>query len=190
MTGKAAIFEAMPTGDAQRIWDGGPDAYGNPPERAVSDGSGLPCRHCVQMIADGKPYLIIAYRPFESITPYAETGPVFLHADPCQRAESSGELPQSLDSPSYLVRGYSDDQRIVYGTGSVVARVDVSRYAGALFANPAVAFVDVRSASNNCFQCRILADDQMDIMPGQAARAGIKPGAQISVPYRHKAQCT
>ena len=26
MTGKAVIFEAMPTGDAQRIWDGGPEA--------------------------------------------------------------------------------------------------------------------------------------------------------------------
>ena len=68
MTGRAVIFEAMPTGDAQRICDGGPDAYGNPPERAVSDGSALACRHCLQMIADGKPYLIIAYRPFASIT--------------------------------------------------------------------------------------------------------------------------
>src|SRR5688572_26743355 len=79
-------FLAMPTAEARGYQRGGPDAYGNPPERGISDGSGLPCRHCLRHIAVGEPYLTLAHRPFPKTQPYAETGPIFLHADECERA--------------------------------------------------------------------------------------------------------
>ena len=52
---------------------GGPDAYGMPPERRISDGDGVPCRHCLRTVAAGKDYLVLAYRPFPEFQPYAET---------------------------------------------------------------------------------------------------------------------
>ncbi len=57
-----------------------------PPERRTSNGVGVPCRHCLRNVEAGRDYLILAYRPFPALQPYAETGPIFLHAEPCERA--------------------------------------------------------------------------------------------------------
>jgi len=56
---------------------GGVDAYGNPAECSISDGTGNPCRHCLNDIPKGTEMLICAARPFPDPQPYAETGPIF-----------------------------------------------------------------------------------------------------------------
>ncbi|MCK4869033.1 MAG: DUF1203 domain-containing protein, partial [Alphaproteobacteria bacterium] len=78
-------FIAMPSETARGFREGGPDAHDQPPERHVSDGSGVPCRHCLADVTEGEPFLILAWRPFPGPQPYAETGPVFLHAVGCER---------------------------------------------------------------------------------------------------------
>jgi hypothetical protein len=44
---------AKPTQEAEALRAGAPDADGRPAERAVSDGSGGICRHCLRMIPQG-----------------------------------------------------------------------------------------------------------------------------------------
>ncbi len=39
-------FVSMPTGEALAFRAGATDANGQAPERHVSDGDGVPCRHC------------------------------------------------------------------------------------------------------------------------------------------------
>lgn len=148
-------FSAMPTEDAEMLWNGGLDAYGNRPEIKVSDGDGYPCRHCLNGIKAGESLLVLSYRPFPSLQPYAETGPIFLHADKCQRYACMEELPPILDSPDYIVRGYGNDDRIVYGSGAVTATGAIADRATQLLARPDIAYLHVRSARNNCYQCRI-----------------------------------
>ena len=114
----------------------GVDAYGLAPERAVSSGDGMPYRHCLGNIAQGAAMLILAHRPFGALQPYAETGPIFLCADDC---------------PAF------DDERICYGTGKIVPPALIMSYAVQLFEQGEIAFVDFRSASNNCFLTRITA---------------------------------
>jgi Protein of unknown function (DUF1203) len=142
-----------------QIRAGGPDAYGNPAERAVSDGAGVPCRSCLCNVPAGHDYLILAARPFDSLQPYAETGPIFLCAEACTPwagASAGDQVPPILTtSPDYLLKGYSGNQRIIYGTGRVVRADQLAAYAEQLFDNPDLAYVDVRSARNNCFQTRI-----------------------------------
>ena len=75
-------FQALPTETARHYQAGGADAYGNPPERAVSDGAGNPCRHCLRDVPKGAAMLILAHRPFATLHPYAEAGPIILCADP------------------------------------------------------------------------------------------------------------
>lgn len=70
----AIRFVAMPTTDAEYLWNGGRDAYDRLPETMVSDGPGHPCRHCLQNIDAGEELLVFAYRPFPELQPYAETG--------------------------------------------------------------------------------------------------------------------
>ncbi len=60
-----------------------------------------------------------------------------------------------LDSPDYIVRGYSADDRIVYGTGAVTPTEEIASRAGQLLEREDIAYVHVRSARNNCYQCRI-----------------------------------
>ncbi len=148
-------FIPMTESDVRALQNGGRDAYGNVPERRVSDGDGVPCRRCMRMVAAGDPYLVLAWRPFSTLQPYAETGPVFLHAEECHPAKENGQLPEMLESPDYIVRGYDAGERIVYGTGGIVPRDAIRARAAALLADPQIAFVHVRSARNNCFQCRI-----------------------------------
>lgn len=148
-------YEAISTDIARSLQNGDSDAYGNLPERAVSDGSRVPCRHCLKLVEEGDEYLIVAHRPFGNLQPYSETGPIFLHADFCERAAPDANLPDMLNSPAYLVRGYDAGERIVYGTGQMVFTGDIGSYADALLADNKISFVHVRSAENNCFQCRI-----------------------------------
>lgn len=152
-------FMAMPTDIARAYQSGEPDAYGRVPEKRVSDGDGVPCRHCLTDVGAGEAYLILAHRPFPEAQPYAETGPVFLHAGSCQRYPEAGETPDMfLDREQYLMRGYGADDRILYGTGRIVPTTDLIGAAAGLLENPDVAYIHLRSASNNCFQCRIERD--------------------------------
>lgn len=152
----AIRFVAMPTAEAEHLWNGGRDAYDNLPETMVSDGPGNPCRHCLKNIDEGEELLVFAYRPFPELQPYAETGPVFLHKQPCARYTAEEILPPVLTtSRDFIVRGYSENNRIVYGTGAVTAIADIPAYGEKLLARPDIAYVHVRSARNNCFQCRI-----------------------------------
>lgn len=148
-------FKALPTDAVRSLQHGAPDAYGRTPEQEISDGVGVPCRHCLKNVDAGEPYLILAYRPFPELQPYAETGPIFIHAEECARAAETDVAPEMLASSDYIVRGYSPDDRIVYGTGSVVSTENIPAWAEALFARGDVAYVHVRSARNNCYQCRI-----------------------------------
>ena len=148
-------FVALDDSTAAAYRQGAPDANGQSPERRIASGGGLPCRHCLRSIADGEAYLTLAHRPFPAPQPYAEIGPIFLHADNCPRGGGSAEIPQLLASASYIVRGYGPDDRIVYGTGGVVKTPDIVARAAELLAEPAIAYVHVRSAANNCYQCRV-----------------------------------
>jgi hypothetical protein len=149
-------FVALDTTLVRALQSGGPDAYGMKPERRISDGDGVPCRHCLQQVARGEEYLILAHRPFPKEQPYAETGPIFLHAAECPRAPENAALPDLFKpTPDYILRGYGDDDRIVYGTGGVIPTPRIPDRARELLARPDIAYVHMRSARNNCYQCRI-----------------------------------
>ncbi|NVO56084.1 DUF1203 domain-containing protein [Rhodobacteraceae bacterium B1Z28] len=147
---------ALSTEDVRAYQAGAPDAYGTPPERAISTGTGNPCRHCLCHIPEGLEMLILAHRPFLETHPYAETGPIFLCVEPCERYQGDTELPEILtSSPDYLIKGYGTDDRIVYGTGVVTPTDQINNAIQGIFARPDVAYIHVRSAQNNCYQARI-----------------------------------
>ena len=147
---------ALDTALVERLQNGGLDANDHKPERHICEGGMMPCRHCLTDIKAGEPYLILAHRPFPKAQPYAEQGPIFLHAEACPRHPDSEEVPAMfLGRKDYLVRGYGADDRIVYGTGKIVAPTAMAQVAQEMFASPRVAYIHVRSASNNCYQARI-----------------------------------
>jgi len=150
------LFHALPTDTVRPLQNGHADFYGQTPERTISDGAGNPCRHCLLDTPAGQPMLILAYRPFPCDQPYAEVGPIFICGDACERHHTSGNLPAVLQtSPNFLIKGYGEDDRIVYGTGIVIARDNLIAECERIFAAADVSYVHVRSARNNCYQCKI-----------------------------------
>ncbi|MDH3596581.1 MAG: DUF1203 domain-containing protein [Rhodospirillales bacterium] len=152
----AIRFTSMPTDQAEAYRAAAPDANGHEPEIHVSNGDGINCRHCQEDVAEGERYLILAHRPFPRPQPYAEIGPIFLHADPCARYPETDRTPAMfLEREGYLLKGYGPDDRIVYGTGQIVESAEVAEVASRILDRDDVAYVHVRSALNNCFTCRI-----------------------------------
>lgn len=149
------LFIPIPDAIAAHYRAGGADANGQKPERRISTGQGIPCRHSLRLLPKGMPYLIVGHRPFDGLNPYTETGPIFVAADPVARAAPSPELPETMYAPAYIVRGYDADERILYDTGAVVPTPDIKARCAALLARQDVAFVHIRSAANNCFTVRV-----------------------------------
>jgi len=152
----AVRFVALDTDIVRALQDGEMDANGQPPERHISDDSTNLCRHCLAEVAIGTPMLIFAHRPFPKPQPYAEIGPIFLHAEYCRRYGHERDTPALFFSRSrLLLRGYGADDRIIYGTGTTVPPDEIEKTALELFAPDHIAYIHVRSATNNCYQCRI-----------------------------------
>jgi hypothetical protein len=152
----APHFIALPTEDVRALQAGGPDANGQTPERLISDGGGVPCRHCLKRVAKGDPYLVLAYRPFPNDQPYAETGPIFLHAEPCQRFEATDTVPEILtERPEFVMRGYDERDRIVYESCTIVPGDRILKDAERLLELPRVEYLHVRARTSTCYQCRI-----------------------------------
>ena len=138
-----------------RVRTGGVDDNGQVAERQISDGGGNPCRSCLKDIPQGAEMLVVGARPFPDLQPYAELGPIFLCADACQPHDVT-KFPEIMKSDQdYLIKGYTSDNRILYGTGQIVSCDLVKSTCITLFENVRVSFVDVRSSRNNCFQFRI-----------------------------------
>lgn len=148
------IVRGIPTEHAVRLRAGAPDANGQPALRRTARGMANPCRHCLQLIPDGAEKLVLAYRPFEGVQPYAEVGPVFLHADECSRYDAQ-TLPHwfAYLTPA-IIRGYGTDHWIRYETGAVVSGSELTEKCQEILADPEVAYVHIRSKFN-CFQCRV-----------------------------------
>ena len=148
------LVRGIPTDDVERIRSGGPDANGQPALRRAAEGLANPCRHCLSLIAPGDAKLVLAYRPFAAPQPYAETGPIFLHAESCSRYEGDA-LPGWFDylTPA-LVRGYGADDWIRYDTADVLPGRQLADACRSILSDASVAYVHVRSRWS-CFQCRV-----------------------------------
>jgi hypothetical protein len=147
-------IQGIPTDDVRRLRDGGPDANGHPALVRVAEGVANPCRHCLELIAEGDDKLVLSYRPFDQPQPYAETGPIFLHRAECPRYDDEAVPAWFAFMDPAIVRGYDGEDWIRYDTGDVVRGPEIADVCRTILADPTVAYVHVRSKFN-CFQCRV-----------------------------------
>lgn len=149
-------FVAMNPEHAEHFRSGGRDANDQTPVPTISDGDGNPCRQCLRDIPKGRKMLVLAYRPFGNVHPYAETGPVFLCASPCESFGRQAAMPPVIASrEAFILRGYDSREVIVGGTGRITPTADIPARLSNLFANKQVHSVHIRSASNNCYFCKV-----------------------------------
>ncbi len=148
------MVHGIETHYVNEIRAGGPDANGQSAVRCTAEGIANPCRHCLGLIAEGEEMLVLAYRPFTRLQPYAELGPIFLHARDCPRYESD-QMPAwfSYLQPA-LIRGYGHNDWIRYETARVIPGHELAQASEIILSEPDVSYVHIRS-KYNCFQCRV-----------------------------------
>ncbi len=120
-----------------------------------ADGTGSPCRHCLNDIANDETSLLLGYRPFPRPDPYAESGPIFIHATNCEYYAHRSVPAIIKDREQIIIRGYDKNNRIIEGTGKVINTESVESEAHKLFTDDRVDYLHIRSVTNNCYFCRV-----------------------------------
>ena len=127
------------------------DRHGHDVEIVVANG---PCRSCLRYSDADEPFILMSYRPLPDRNPYAEVGPVFIHAAPCTPYSEQTTFPETFAHRPLVLRAYDDNGFIV--TAEVAAAGDAPHVAAALLAEPNVAEVHVRHVSYTCYDFKIV----------------------------------
>jgi hypothetical protein len=91
---------------------------------------------------------LFPYAAIPSGYPYSETGPIFVHAEPCQRYEATNEYPSEFRK-GRVFRAYNSNNRII--DAKVANGTTLEVVIENLFDNPETAFVHARSVTHGCY---------------------------------------
>jgi hypothetical protein len=111
-----------------------------------------PCRYCLRWAQPRERVILFPYAAIPSGHPYSETGPIFVHADTCQRYSATSEYPADFRN-GRVFRAYDSKYNII--DARIVDGSEPEAVIESLFQNPETIFVDVRSVTRGCFTFRI-----------------------------------
>ena len=106
----------------------------------VDSPGSCPCRHCLRWAQPGERVILFPYAAIPSGHPYSETGPIFVHANECQRYSATNEYPADFRN-GRVFRAYDSNYNII--DAQVVNGSEPEVVIESLFQNPDTAFVDV-----------------------------------------------
>src|SRR5213592_3335231 len=111
-----------------------------------------PCRHCLRWAQPGERVILFPYSAIPSGHPYSETGPIFVHAEKCERYSATDEYPADFRN-GRVFRAYDSNYNLI--DAQVMNGSEPEVVLETLFQNPDTAFVDVRSITRGCFTFRV-----------------------------------
>ncbi len=114
--------------------------------------TGFPCRHCLQWARPGDRMVLFPFAAIPAGRPYSESGPIFVHAEPCQRYSTTDEFPADFRN-GRVIRAYDSDQNII--AAEVVNGSEPEAIIEKFLEKPETAFVHVRSASHGCYTMEV-----------------------------------
>ncbi len=85
------------------------------PDHAIVEAdspAAYPCRHCLQWAAPGDRVVLFPYASIAPGRPYAESGPIFVHAEPCPRYSETERYPENFRHHRVL-RAYDSDENMI-----------------------------------------------------------------------------
>ena len=129
-------------------------AVGAPDHAVITADSpgGYPCRHCLTWAKRGEKMILFPFAAISPGHPYSESGPIFVHAEPCERYAAVDEFPAEFRNGRAL-RAYNSQQRII--AAEVVNGEGPEPVIERFFDKPETAFVHVRSATHGCFTLEV-----------------------------------
>ena len=127
--------------------------YGHPAHTEVATGYG-PCRHCLRTFRIGEESrTLFTYDPFHGVETFPLPGPVFIHANECERYPEDGPFPEDLRAHALTFDAYTHGRRLVaeqhVSDGEWKAAIE------RLFAREDVDYIHVRDTEAGCYDFRI-----------------------------------
>lgn len=114
--------------------------------------NGFPCRHCLRWAHPGERMVLFPFAAIPPGRPYSESGPVFVHAEACDRYAATQEYPSEFQQ-GRVVRAYNTRRDLIAaevangeGPEAVIER---------FLQQPETAFVHVRSVSHGCYTMEV-----------------------------------
>jgi hypothetical protein len=140
---------ALPADELERIRARGVDDFGNVLEPVPVTGPGTPLRCCLREAEPGERVVLIAWRPAPVSGPYAEVGPVFVHAEACPGYAEEDRYPEGFRSRQQLLRAYDTLGRQVENV--IVDGPAAERGITGLLGRPDVAYLHSRNVLAGCY---------------------------------------
>ena len=127
--------------------------YGFPAHKEVASGR-APCRLCLRLIRVNEEQLFLfTYDPFESVGAPPLPGPVYIHADDCERSAGATRFPEEYRGRALTLLAYGDGRALLAEVR--LKNGNEAEEADRLFGNPAVQYVHVRSTEAGCYLFRL-----------------------------------
>jgi hypothetical protein len=144
---------AVPPLDLHRIRTAHHDDFGNPLTPIVNRNDDTPLRCCLREATPGEQVALIAYRPSDRGGPYAEVGPVFIHAERCVGYPSITEYPAGFRHRRQLFRAYDETGQQVHNQNVEPGCID--SVLADLIDRPDIAFIHSRNVLAGCYMFTI-----------------------------------
>ena len=126
--------------------------YGHPAHRELARGTG-PCRRCLRTFAVGEEdRILFTYQPFEEEGSLPAPGPVFIHADGCNRYVGE-TLPEDLRSLPLVFEAYETGGRLIAQERAGVAASD--ERLRDVFLRTNADYVHIRHGEAGCFIAKV-----------------------------------
>ena len=109
---------------------------------------GYPCRHCLRWAQPGDRVILFPYVAIPAGHPYSESGPIFVHAEACERYKATDKFPMDFRS-GRVFRAYNSEYDMI--DAEVVIGTEPEAVIEKLLNNPETAFVHARSVTRGCY---------------------------------------
>src|SRR4029078_5158183 len=106
-----------------------------------------PCRHCLRWAQPNERVILFSYAAIPAGHPYSEAGPIFVHANECQRYSATNEYPADFRS-GRVFRAYDSKYNII--DAQIANGSEPEVVIEFLFQNPETALVYGRSVPQAC----------------------------------------
>lgn len=127
--------------------------YGFPAHSEVGADS-APCRHCLRLITSGvERRVLFTYDRFAGVESLPLPGPVFIHAEPCERYSESIGFPDELRASPRTLEGYARGRHLQ--VQKYVTDGKMERVIEEIFSRPNVDYIHVNSTTAGCYTFRI-----------------------------------
>jgi len=113
---------------------------------------GYPCRHCLRWAQPGERMILFPFAAIAPGRPYSESGPIFVHAERCERYAMAHEYPPEFREGRVL-RAYNSQNDMI--AAEVVSGAEPEAIIEKFLQNSETAFVHVRSASRGCYTMEV-----------------------------------